>query len=1174
MTSRSLRPFGAALVLASVFAVLVAGSGFAQAQTTVLTTATCPSGDMSCIKHIVFIIKENRTYDSYFGAYNKNGADGSTMVKISNGTSIPAAHLPDSTPLDICHDWKCTISDMNFNKMDHFDTDRSCTANGRLICTAQMTGADLPNYYAYADNFVLGDRFFSSIHATSFPNHMYTIAATSAGVISQATLASAPGKVEVGCQADQGSTAQQIDSFGNLTTQYPCYEIPTLGDLLTAAGVSWKSYAPPNIAYNAYIGINHIYNVPAVWNATWAPDTQFITDVKNGTLPSVSWIVTLGGNEHPPISTCYGQNWAVQQINAVMQSTKYWVTEPTAIVMTWDDFGGFADHVPAPVEDMFGLGPRSPVLIISPFAKPGYVTHVQMESSSVLKFIEERFGLPSLGGRDLIANDISDAFNFSQAGNPPLVLTQTSCPYVESSETFPAQTIGTTSTPFYLTWSNVGTKSATFSSITTTGDFAQTNNCTTAAVNPGHFCAISFTFTPTALGTRTGSIVFNSSIGTQTVALTGVGSGVNVSTTNINFGNVTVNSFSSAVPVTLTNNNTTPLTVLRVVPTGPFTQTNNCVGTLAPGASCAINITFRPKVAGPIPGTFTITDNDVTRTQVINLTGTGVTMTSSATSLNFGNVTLGAVSAPQAVTITNKTTTGMTIGSISIGGVQDFGEFSQTNNCPVTLAAGANCTVNITFAPLHVGSTTFPMLTAFYGSVESPLIVQLAGNGTAAVTTPVPAILQPLRPASVAPGHAAFTLNLNGMGFVSGATVYYNGVAKPTNFVSKRAVAATLLAPDVATAQTAQVTVVNPGPGGGPSNVLPFPVTNAFVPAPVASSVPGGADPVILATGDFNGDGVLDMAVANGATHTVNILLGSGNGTFSMGGSFSVATGATSQPTSLAVGDFNEDGHADLAIGVSPDSIVEIYNGDGTGNFTLGATMTSVVNPVSIAVGDFNQDGFSDLAVANAMDNTVTVFLGRGNGSFFLASMPPTNALSNPVQVVVSDFNNDGIPDLMIVNNGNNTLTVLSGKGDGTFKVVATQALASAPSAVVVADLNADAKMDVAVVSQTGNAVTVFLGNGNGTFQAGVAYPTAAGPNSVAVGDVNGDGILDLVTANSAGGNISILLGAAGGVFGAHTDFTTGAGPQSIVIGDFNNNGKLDFATADVTADDVTVLLQ
>ncbi len=340
------------------------------------STAVCPTGDMSCIKHVVFIMKENRSYDVYFGAYQPRAgsgqtANGTTTPHLSNGTTINAPHLYDSSPLDICHDWKCNLSDDDFGKMDRFDTDPSCMANGILMCEAQLNATDLPNYYAYANNFVLGDNHFTSLHATSFPNHLYTIAATSGGVISQGILASSPSKTEVGCRADEGATAQQLDQYGNLSAQYPCYDFLTLGDLLTSAGVSWKSYAPANIAYNAYNAINHIYNNTTTWNSIYAPDTQFVTDVKAGKLPAVSWLVTLGGNEHPPISTCLGQNWAVQQINAVMQSTQYWVNEPTLIVMNWDDFGGFYDHVPPPMEDMYGLGPRAPILFISPFTKPG-----------------------------------------------------------------------------------------------------------------------------------------------------------------------------------------------------------------------------------------------------------------------------------------------------------------------------------------------------------------------------------------------------------------------------------------------------------------------------------------------------------------------------------------------------------------------------------------------------------------------------------------------------------------------------------------------------------------------------------------------------------------------------------------------------------------------------------
>jgi phospholipase C len=1188
MTSSLFHSACARLQLACVAATLMA-AGFsqnaqAQTKTQVIaapSTAVCTTGDMSCIKHVVFIMKENRSYDVYFGAYNKNGANGTTTPKISNGTTVTAPHLYDSTPLDICHDWKCNISDMDFGKMDRFDTDPSCLANGIEMCLAQLNGTDLPNYYAYADNFVLGDNHFTSLHATSFPNHLYTISATSGGVISQGILASAPSKTEVGCRADLGATAQQIDQYGNLTAQYPCYDFLTLGDLLSAAGVSWKSYAPANIAYNAYNAINHIFNNSTVWNATYAPDTQFITDVKGGKLPAVSWLVTLGGNEHPPISTCLGQNWAVQQINAVMQSTQYWVNEPTLIVMTWDDFGGFYDHVPPPVEDMYGLGPRAPILLISPFSPPGHVTHTLLESASVLKFIEERWGLPSLGQRDLIANDLADSFNFAQAGNPPLVLNQTSCPYIQSADTFAPQVVGTSSQNYFASWSNQSTKSATFTSVAVTGDFSQTNNCTTAPVNPGHFCTVTYKFTPTALGTRTGAITLTSNLGTQTVALTGTGTDVGVSVKGLNFGNQVIGTTSPAAAVKITNNNTVNLNITRLVLNNPpFSQTNNCIGAIAPGAFCTINVSFKPTVAGPVPGTLTITDDDITGTQTVPLTGFGISLSSSATTLAFGSVPVGSVSSPMPVTITNTTAAGMPIGTISIGGVQDFGEFAQTNNCPTTLAAGANCIINVTFAPLHLGATTYPILTAYFGTgnawggPDSPISVQLTGTGSAPANNPVPTIAQ-LKPISVTPGHGAFTLNLTGMGFTSASIVNFNGTPLTTKFVSKRGIAGTLTKSQIATAQTAVVTVSSPGPGGGTSAPALFPVTNPFTPAPVTSSINAGANPSLLATGDFNGDGKLDMAVANGNTHTIQILLGNGDGTFATGASFSVGSSPTSVPTSIAVGEFTEDGKLDLVVGVSPDSLLEVYSGDGTGNFTLINTINTVVNPVSLAVSDFNQDGLSDLAVANGQDNTVTVFLGRGNGTFWITSTPLAPLLSGPVQLVVSDFNNDGVPDLMIVNSKNNSITTLPGKGDGTWgNAAAALALASAPSAVAVGDFNLDGKMDLAVVSQTGNTVTVYFGNGNNTFQAGVPYATGIGPDSIAIGDVNGDGILDLVTANNTAGSVSVLAGVTGGTFGAHADFTAGTGAQSIVIGDFNNNGKLDFATANTTANTVTILTQ
>jgi len=292
-----------------------------------------PAG-LANIKHIVFIVKENRTFDHIFGTFP--GANGATTGLTSTGRVIPMGHAPDATPLDICHAWVCTQQDINFGKMDRFDAQSSCFQNNRFVCISQFTQADIPNYFAYASAFTLGDAMFSSINATSFPNHLYTIAATAANVIGQGK--GPHGEAEVGCEAVPESVVEMIDAEGDITYQYPCIDVKTLGDVLTDAGISWTTYGPPKIIFNAYNAINHIYNNQAYWNQHYASDTQFAKDAANGNLPTVSWLVTNNANEHPPGSVCYGENWTVQQINAVMQGADW---SSTAIFVMWDDHGGF-----------------------------------------------------------------------------------------------------------------------------------------------------------------------------------------------------------------------------------------------------------------------------------------------------------------------------------------------------------------------------------------------------------------------------------------------------------------------------------------------------------------------------------------------------------------------------------------------------------------------------------------------------------------------------------------------------------------------------------------------------------------------------------------------------------------------------------------------------------------
>jgi phospholipase C len=155
------------------------------------------------------------------------------------------------------------------------------------------------------------------------------------------------------------------------------------------------------------------------------PTEQFMTDAASGNLPTVSWIVTPAQySEHPPASVCVGENWTVQMLNSLMQGPDW---SSTAVFLTWDDFGGFYDHVAPQQIDNYGLGFRVPLLVISPYAKKGFIDHTQFEFSSMLRFAEDELGLPTLTNRDKGANNMMDAFDFSQNARPPLVLQQRAC---------------------------------------------------------------------------------------------------------------------------------------------------------------------------------------------------------------------------------------------------------------------------------------------------------------------------------------------------------------------------------------------------------------------------------------------------------------------------------------------------------------------------------------------------------------------------------------------------------------------------------------------------------------------------------------------------------------------------------------------------------------------------
>ena len=378
------------------------------------------------IDHIVFIVKENRTFDNYFGTFH--GADGATSGKISTGEVIPLRHAPDMTPRDIDHSYQAAVEAIDGGAMDRFDLIKGGNVNGDYLAYSQYNESDIPNYFAYARNFVLADAFFSSLEGPSFPNHLYTVGAQSNRAINNpSTPPNSPARW--GCDAMASSRVQTLEEPGEFRSVYPCFDFDTLADRLEEQGLSWKYYAPgqdqSGYIWSALDAIGHI-RLTTLWQQHVVPTAQFVQDAQSGQLPAVSWLVVGSGlSEHPPASVCIGENWTVSQLNAVMSGPNW---NSTVVFLTWDDFGGFYDHVAPPVVDNFGFGPRVPLLIISPWAKRGHISHTSLEFSSVLKFIEERFDLDPLTERDQDANDLIDSFDFDHLPREPLLLQARKCP--------------------------------------------------------------------------------------------------------------------------------------------------------------------------------------------------------------------------------------------------------------------------------------------------------------------------------------------------------------------------------------------------------------------------------------------------------------------------------------------------------------------------------------------------------------------------------------------------------------------------------------------------------------------------------------------------------------------------------------------------------------------------
>ncbi len=296
---------------------------------------------------------------------------------------------------------------------------------------------------------------------------------------------------------------------------------------------------------------------------------------------------------------------------------------------------------------------------------------------------------------------------------------------------------------------------------------------------------------------------------------------------------------------------------------------------------------------------------------------------------------------------------------------------------------------------------------------------------------------------------------------------------------------------------------------------------------------PIGNTAVAIVSADFNGDGKLDLAVLNSGDKTVSVLLGNGDGTFNAQTTYSIPLLTTS--TAIAVGDFNGDGIPDLAVSgtATTGGVVDILLGNGSGGFGAPTGIAVGNGPSSVVAGDFNGDGSLDFAVANLTDNTISVMKGSGNGTTFTAfagSPFSTGTGTSPAAMAIADFNKDGHLDLAVAESGKNRVDIFSGKGDGTFTALSSTATGTDPVSIVVGDFNADGNPDFAVTNQSANSTSVMLGNSTGTaFTAGTSSPFTTGsgtttPVAIATADFNGDGTSDLAVANSNKNNVGILL--------------------------------------------------
>jgi phospholipase C len=381
------------------------------------------------IKHVVIIVQENRSVDNLF-----NGFQGADTVRFGERRIGPVSLRPVDLgyPADVDHQHRAWVTEYDGGRMDGFASVATYPRQPRDFPYAYVPENQVVPYWTMAERFTFGDRMFQSNTGPSFPAHLYLIAGQAAYTVSNpnhlgttrfAWGCDSPLYTRVALMAPDG---QEIDPG-----IFPCLDFPTIADVASVAGVSWRYYAPAinrlGSIWSAFDAIAHI-RYSSRWRNVVSPETRVLADARAGKIASITWVVPkMQNSDHalPFHSTKkdvglrgagpYGPEWVASVVNAIGESRDW---SSTVIFVVWDDWGGWYDHVAPPQLDRMGLGPRVPFIVISPWAKHHYVSHQQYEFGSILKFVEAAFALRSLNTTDARAGELADCFDFSQRALP------------------------------------------------------------------------------------------------------------------------------------------------------------------------------------------------------------------------------------------------------------------------------------------------------------------------------------------------------------------------------------------------------------------------------------------------------------------------------------------------------------------------------------------------------------------------------------------------------------------------------------------------------------------------------------------------------------------------------------------------------------------------------------